>query len=381
MMAGGIGSDALGGTTSFLDLQAASAGVAAVGNSMGGNNIAPNSMTAPHVGNPDIMDGLNAEEQGNRMQAYDTQEGKDFRVGEIYREGESQREKARSPEQQLGNYAYYNWNLAQNNPRGNLNKRSYATTLRMQRLADMVNNRLHYDPGTASTIGGAQGAKSVGQGTATVESWDPMETQEMRQMRANERVDENARNAGVDLQSRIQGYSQDIQEKMDEDARKLRYYINQMDDDFISWFQKTVIETEYRGSWTTYFNQKMQEYINELGLDTKSRLYEIVSQLSPAIAQQWGQVFLGGYIATPTAQWYLESMIGMISRADIPDEAKAVLIGALQSAIGAIVARGESIAAGKVVNPFGDGLGGKTPDTLQEYRERYGKERSKFRIK
>ena len=380
-MAGGIGSDALGGTTSFLDLQAASAGVAAVGNSMGGNNVAPNSMTAPHVGNPDIMDGLNAEEQGNRMQAYDTQEGKDFRVGEIYREGESQREKARSPEQQLGNYAYYNWNLAQNNPRGNLNKRSYATTLRMQRLADMVNNRLHYDPGTASTIGGAQGAKSVGQGTATVESWDPMETQEMRQMRANERVDENARNAGVDLQSRIQGYSQDIQEKMDEDARKLRYYINQMDDDFISWFQKTVIETEYRGSWTTYFNQKMQEYINELGLDTKSRLYEIVSQLSPAIAQQWGQVFLGGYIATPTAQWYLESMIGMISRADIPDEAKSVLIGALQSAIGAIVARGEFMAAGKVVNPFGDGLGGKTPDTLQEYKERYGKERSKFRIK
>ena len=286
-----IGENRRYGTIGYIELNGSGAGGYGAGGA-GGAGGEDNGHTGPFsaqwggIGDPRNTVVRNWENEGRRGQAFDTREGQNEKVGEIYREGTGQRERARSAEQQLGNYAYYDWNLAQNNPRGNLNQKSYDTTLMMSRLADSVNNRLHWNPGTASTIMTRNGPQTLGQGTGDVEKWEPIETQEMRQMRANERLDERAREAGVDLQSRIQAYPQEIQEQMDENARKLRYYMNQMDDDYISWLQKELINTEYKGSWENFFNEKFNEYLMELNLEKSDRIYQMLRRLTPAHAMQ-----------------------------------------------------------------------------------------------
>lgn len=270
-----------------------------------GRSIAPVSSDWTPIGDPRIYDPYSKRKYFDIAQGFDTDEHRDRLVNSIYGEGIPQRDRARSAEQRMGNYPYYYWNLAKDNPRGNLNMLPYDMTLRMSRLADVVNNRLHWNPGTASTIGGAEGAKTVGQGTGDIERWDSIETEEMRQMQANREIDRRAREAGVDLQSRIQAYPQEIQEEMDKLARELRNYIAKMDDDFVSWFQKELIVTEYGGSWKLYFEQKMREYLNELDLKTKSRIYEQLAGKLPAIANVLGRVFVNGWESIPFADYWL----------------------------------------------------------------------------
>ena len=360
------GDDARYSTVSFLGRAGAIAEAGEAGSP-------PRSQTPEWLGDPQDIDRRNIWQEGDAAREYDTQEGKDNLVEQNYIEGGRQIDAARSPEQQLGNYAYYNWNLAQNNPRGNLNRRSYDTTLRMQRLADMVNNRLHYKPGTATTIGGAQGAKSVGQGGPTVESWQPIETEETRQMEANRRVDERARNAGVDLQSRIQAYPQEIQEDMDAKARELRYYIAQMDDDYISYLQKTYIETEYKGSWSTWFEQQMERFLTELDLDTKSEIYQVISDLLPGAASQFGYVFLNGnYIPQPMKEWYLEQIVNNLL-ANCPPEAAPILLDIFTKTFGVMMGQADATAFGNLT------FGGKGQVQGTDYSETWRNNQSSFR--
>ena len=327
-MSGTIGRDLANCTVGFLRNSGGGYGAgfgAGAGAEAAGSNVpVPIDMGFNHIGNPVETKPEDSREYFDIGKSFDTDAHRNKITGDVRNEGLSQREAARSPEQQLGNYEYQYWNLAKDNPRGNLNNRSYETTLRMQRLADMVNNRLHYDPGTATTIGGAQGAKSVGEGGPTVSKWDPMETQETRQMRANESADERARNAGVDLQSRIQAYPQEIQEEMDKKVMDLRDYIARMDDDYVSWFQKNVIEQEYNRSWQQYFAEKMNKYIIELNLDKSSRIYKELMSKMPSVQMAIAQVFGIPYTSIPLRQWGIENIVsrlwqtGQISMETLP---------------------------------------------------------------
>ena len=342
-MSNTIGRDLANCTVGFLRSSGGGYGVGAgggagvAGGGSGGNVPAPVGMGFNHIGNPVETVPEDSGEYFGIGKSFDTDAHRNKITGDVRNEGLSQREAARSPEQQLGNYAYYNWNLAKNNPRGNLNNRSYETTLRMQRLADAVNNRMHYDPGTAATIGGAQGAKSVGQGTATARKWEPMETQEMRQMRANERVDERARNAGVDLQSRIQAYPQEIQEEMDKKVMDLRDYIARMDDDYVSWFQKNVIEQEYNRSWQQYFAEKMNKYIIELNLDKSSRIYKELMCKMPSVQMAIAHVFGIPYTSSPLRQWGIENIVSrLVQSGQISMETLPILLDTINNAFAAM---------------------------------------------
>lgn len=286
-----------------------------------------------HIGNPQIMDGYSRDRYFDIGRNFDTDEHRDKITNDVRREGLNQREGARSREQQLGNYAYYDWNLAQNNPRGNLNQRSYDTTLRMSRLADAVNNRLHWNPGTASTIMTRNGPQTLGQGTGEVEKWEPIETQEMRQMRANERLDERAREAGVDLQSRIQAYPQEVQEQMDKALLSLRDYIARADDDFVSWFQKNVIQMEYNNSWQNYFNEVFRQYLVELDLDKGSRLYRELRRLMASEAMQAAQCFGLPYTAMTSQQRLMDMVLSpMLQDERYSPEARMNMLFALNYA-------------------------------------------------
>lgn len=89
-----------------------------------------------------------------------------------------------------------NNNFAMNGRYGNLNRKSYQDTLKLSREADAYNNK----PDTQIFH---MGVNSAGPSEVTTVSKPKVETQEMRQMRANERLDEKQRGADIDLQSII----------------------------------------------------------------------------------------------------------------------------------------------------------------------------------
>ena len=370
--AGGAGGGGSGG---------ARGGARGGGAGVDGRTIYPVSTEWTHLGNPRFIDRPSAEDSLRGGLAFDTDEHRDKITGDVRREGERQRDAARSREQQLGNYAHYDWNLAKSNPRGNLNGLPYDVTLRMSRLADVVNNRLHWDPGTAATIGGADGPITLGQGTGEVERWEPIETEEMRQMQANREIDRRAREAGVDLQSRIQAYPQEVQEAMDEKLRELRFHIAKMDDDFVSWFQKNYVETEYNRSWQLYFEQKMRQYLAELDLDTKSRIYEQLAGKVPSIANMIGQVFTNGWQSIPFLEFWIAKFTEESVRTGALDwQGLLELYSMINSVVSEMVRKYDmhDFNAG-----FGgelpEGYGGVTEERRNVARERLRRDMEKFR--
>ena len=212
---------------------------------------------------------------------YFSEDDKQYLAGRIHNTSMGQRDAARGREQQLGNYPYYEWNLAQNNPRGNLNGMSYPRTLRYSRLADMVNNQFHYRPGhqTNVYVGGRGFEKSAD--SATVSRWDPIETEEMRQMKANRELDMRSRQAGVDLQSRIQAYPQELQEAMDESDRKFQEFLSEEDVRFVHDALKYKLEKEYGGAWDVFYDQLQKKFDKELQLEFGLRLWDAVKHLTP----------------------------------------------------------------------------------------------------
>ena len=376
----GVGSPALDGTTSFLRRVGNGSGTGGQGAAGGSTQERPFNLEPEWLGTDKIDDPYDSREYFEIGNSFDTDAHRDDLVERQYSEMERQQEAARSPEQQMDNYPYYYWNLAQNNPRGNLNRRTYETTLRMSRLADAVNNRLHWSPGTATTIGGAGGAKAVGQGSPTVSQWEPIETQEMRQMRANERMDERAREAGIDLQSDIQAYPQELQKAGDENARRLRYYISQMDDDYVSWFQKYVIEQEYGGSWEYYFRKEFENYITKLKLDTKSRVYRELSKLAPAVAREFGQFF--GYIPMTASHYFIESFMRQIRNdSTLTDDTKAIIEAAIISTFGGIYSHGASKQVkGYLKDVLGIGGSGSSESAVDAYINTHNNNRGANKI-
>lgn len=102
-----------------------------------------------------------------------------------------------------------NNNFSKNSRYGNLNEKSYQDTLRLSRQADAYNNR----PVDTMMLGGSAatgtGSYSLGQETQKY-SRPQIETQEMRQMRANERLDEAQRGTDVRLQAALNSKNYDV---------------------------------------------------------------------------------------------------------------------------------------------------------------------------
>ena len=261
-----------------------------------GNNVTP-------VGKPVVQQPYDPKDIQDLNEKGYTREERDSYVDWAKGKGLAERDAARGREQQLGNYPYYEWNLAQNNPRGNLNGMSYPSTLRYSRLADMVNNQFHYRPGhqTNVYVGGRGFEKSAD--SATVSRWDPIETEEMRQMKANRELDARARQAGVDLQSRIQAYPQEIQEATDQLERSLAQYISQMDDQFKRFWIQQVMITQYGGSWQNYFQMLLQQFMTEYGLQKSDRIFSFLRGLSELDANIYASATGLNYVAPNFIQY------------------------------------------------------------------------------
>lgn len=194
-------------------------------------------------------------------------------------------EGARNAGQQEANYPYQFMNLAKQNPRGNLNGASFRQTLRFSRLADMLNNRLRYVPSPQVAIGTPQTGYQA-DGGADISRYPEIETEEMRLMQANRDMDRRARQAGVDLQSRIQGYPQDMQELRDKTLVGFGNDLLSSENEFSRFMQKAMVQSEYMGSVEQFFKKDMQQFLVDVRLHTNAKLANfMLNELSPMAAQ------------------------------------------------------------------------------------------------
>ena len=244
----------------------------------------------------------NAEETLQRTQATYGREEQDELLRRQEETGARYRDNARSAEQQAGNYPYQFMNLAKENPRGNLNRVSYNTTLRFSRLADKLNNRLHWNPGGAAGVFTGLRGQQMAPSQSSIEKWDPIETEEMRQMAANRRLDERARQAGVDLQSRIQAYPQDLQELGDRTALGFENELLSSENSFMRGWQNAVIASEYTGSVATYYQKNLERYMADLNLADKTRIADYLLNTLEPWAASYVQYLFGSGMSAPVIQ-------------------------------------------------------------------------------
>lgn len=106
----------------------------------------------------------------------------------------------------------YGTNL-KDNPLGNLNNMSADSTLAASRAADAYNNRLRYMQGDIGARTFTMGSSGISD--PTINKVAPIETQEMRQMRANEDIDKLVRQQQANLAADIERHGLDLQTQKD----------------------------------------------------------------------------------------------------------------------------------------------------------------------
>ena len=184
-----------------------------------------------------------------------------------------------NPDEWYRRYQYWNENFAKNNPRGNLNGMNFSDTRLMSRLADALNNERHLKPTDIGHRTLHYGSTGTGADQAGSERWEPIETQEMRQMRQSERLDERALQYNQDRQKVIEDYPQKLREQMDKINADLAKYAAQADIDFGKYLKEGVFDKEYKGSWDTYWNTLQHKFAVELGQDMKERIFSKLRKL------------------------------------------------------------------------------------------------------
>lgn len=191
-----------------------------------------------------------------------------------------------------------NWrnNHAKNNVRGNFNRKSFRSTLNLSRAADALNNKRHW---IAGDIGARTNSEfgSTGIELPHSERWEPVETQEMRQMRANEAVDMQARMRDVNRQANLLDYPQELQRQADQSKFGLANLISTSDMNISNAMRNAAVNINMNLPAQQRFAQYMQMFANELALRTGDRKMQLVAKAfnehNDALGQLYAQYYLG----------------------------------------------------------------------------------------
>jgi hypothetical protein len=201
-----------------------------------------------------------------------------------------------TPEQWFKMYGYWNWNLAKHNPNGNLNNRSFGKTLGLSRLADALNNQRHW---RAAQIGRRTNS---GFGTHEYtpgysERWEPIETQEMRQMRADERTDEAQRNRQVNRAENVQDYPLELQKMTDQSRMRINEQVTSSLIDLERAFQKGTYSAEYEQSWQNFWQNFAFAFSAEFPIQLRTQIFNKMYNMSPSARELFMNVMsMGGNI-------------------------------------------------------------------------------------
>ena len=199
-------------------------------------------------------------------------------------------------------------NFAMNSRYGNLNNKRYANTLNLSRMADALNNQRHWiGAKVGRRTNSSFGTNDYQEGHS--EHWEPINTQEIRQVRANERLDEAQRQQEIGLQSAINRYGFDLQKYMDEMSNRV---IEATGNDNISFkraMQDAMLDINYRNpsqlsqtQRTQIFSQYLQK---ELDAKVVQQAYNIWLK-NPMFGSYWSDAMGKGQMPSYKDQMYQE---------------------------------------------------------------------------
>lgn len=172
----------------------------------------------------------------------------------------------------------YNKNQAKNGVQGNLNRLNFNDTLDLSRKADALNNRHWWrgeDIGARTNSG--FGSSGVGIGRST--RYEPVETEEMRQMSANRKLDEYARNRQIGRAETAKDYNQRLQENADKLRFELASRIGMSEVDLLRNMQNAAFSVKYTEPNRNYISTVAQNMIQRLALENKNEVIQLAAKL------------------------------------------------------------------------------------------------------
>lgn len=187
---------------------------------------------------------------------------------------------------------YFSTNQAWQDKYGNLNKKTYDATLAMSRLGDTLNNELRLVPGKAGTTAASRSIN-------TVQKYEPIDTQEMRQMRSNEAAADLARQESIKLQSDTQRMSYDAQQRAMQSTANVAQLIGTSEVELNRAWQNAIMQNEYNAASATYWNQVINKYLEQLRVHMAGKKADIVAALehyAPALAAVIAPMFSAGVV-------------------------------------------------------------------------------------
>lgn len=234
---------------------------------------------------------------------------------------------------------YWNQNHAMDSRRGNLNGMSYGSTLNMSRMADRLNNRVWQK-------GGSGGYRAIGGPSMGIDrgDWDhkvaPIETQEMRQMRTNERLDERARGYDVDRQNTVLNYGIDQQRAADQVKTSLAQATGMSDIQVNDMIRNAMINTDITMPANTYYAEMLNRFNTYLRLNAQSTAVRYAAETylqNPALGMMFANS-VAGIGQVPSWEEFLNSSIigGMIKNGTTTVQQSRLLYELLGTQSGAL---------------------------------------------
>lgn len=172
----------------------------------------------------------------------------------------------------------YNKNQAKNGVQGNLNRLNFNDTLDLSRKADALNNRRWWrgeDIGARTNSG--FGSSGIGIGRST--RYEPVETEEMRQMSANRALDKYARERQIGRAETAKDYNQRLQENADKLRFELASRIGISEVDLLRSMQNAAFNVKYTEPNRTYISTVAQNMIQRLALENKNEVIQLAAKL------------------------------------------------------------------------------------------------------
>lgn len=168
---------------------------------------------------------------------------------------------------------HYGENLAKNNPYGNLNGSSFKNTLNFSRLADALNNKQYKNWSSLGTFStdGSGGIVPSGEVGYSSDKRTPIETEEMRLMRENERLDEEQRRGLIQQQQNVNDYALKLQDKMDDLCRNMAEQIGTTELAVQQAWRNAIINIDLTQPSIQKLQMISQRFLQELVLATKSK--------------------------------------------------------------------------------------------------------------
>lgn len=171
---------------------------------------------------------------------------------------------------------------------GQLTGVNFGTNVKLSRAADAYNNRRHLvgtDIGHRTLHYGSTGTGVDREGSTR---WQPIETQEQRQMRENERVNERVRNYDTDRQNAIKNYNYDL--SRDQDRYNLGYndYEGKGIADIYNNAARLRQDKEYAAEYQQHLDKRWEDFRERLAIHyglEKTKLIMEYAETNTAFAQ------------------------------------------------------------------------------------------------